>query len=533
MKKDDSCHESCHWLNDEINSKEVMLHELQVHQIELEMQNRQLREAQLELEETRDSYADLYDFAPVGYLTLDDAGMVQNINLTGAAMLESERLNILGKPFINFLTPHGIQEFMTYLRQTFEKPGKSETEILIRIKQGKTRLVGLVGMAGGEKNRKCRIVMNDITMQRKGAVELQISRSAQSALLNAIPSLVFYQDINLRFKNVSHAFADFVGLAPEEVVGKTVYELFPDEVAEDLHRVSTSVLQTGMALYGFESSIPDANGNLVYLSTVLAPYRDAQNKVIGLVGASIDVSTFKNIQNSNSKLLGQNRLLTHNLFVAHEQERRYLARELHDELGQWFTAIQTEAHIIANIEKHDPVIHQSALAISNSASAAHEVIRGMVRHLRPSLLDELGLADSLLELQQQWGSNYPDLVCEFKLGDGIEKLGEELNVTIYRLIQESFNNIARHAQAHKIIVSVHKEPQVGASILLKIEDDGTGFDTTLQRDGIGLLGMRERVIAAGGLFYIKSAPGAGTTIEARLPLVNYSAVSNKRRVNDS
>ena len=111
--------ETNHYLDDEIQRKNELLHELQVQQIELEMQNSQLREAQQQLEETRDRYADLYDFAPVGYLTLDGAGVVRDINLTGAGMLGKERLNIVGQSFTNHLATSNIQIFLSYLRQIF------------------------------------------------------------------------------------------------------------------------------------------------------------------------------------------------------------------------------------------------------------------------------------------------------------------------------------------------------------------------------------------------------------------------------
>lgn len=511
-------------LDDELQRKAVLLHELQVQHIELEMQNRQLREAQQELEEARDRYADLYDFAPVGYLTLDESGIVLEINLTGAGMLGKERLNIVDKPFVNSLTPATTQPFLAHLRQTYSVPGNSIIEVKIKVKEGKSRIVSLesIAIAAGAK-RTCRTVMHDITDQRRMGVALQVIRSAQDALLNAIPALVFYLDINLRYLNVSQTFADFVGRSPEQIAEKTVYDLFPQDVAEDFQQICSSVLQTGMTLYGFENAVPDASGNIVYLSTVLTPYRDFKGAAIGLVGVSIDISTIKSAANINSELLIQNRKLTRNLFVVQEQERRHLARELHDELGQWFTAIQAEAQAICNIAKHTPEIHDSALAISKSASAVHEVIRGMLHHLRPSLLDELGLADSLRELQRQWQHSHPDVVCEFNVDTSIAGLGEELNITIYRLVQEALNNISSHAHAHRvaIILKMEARRKDSAKLLsLKVDDDGAGFDTRQVNAGIGLLGMRERVIAAGGDFFIDSTPGLGTKILARIPLIN-------------
>jgi len=238
---------------------------------------------------------------------------------------------------------------------------------------------------------------------------------------------------------------------------------------------------------------------------------------------SIDISTIKSAANMNSELLLQNRELTRNMFLIQEEERRHLARELHDELGQWFAAIQAEAQIISNIAEHAPEIHDSALAISKSAKAVHEVIRGMLRQLRPVLLDELGLADSLRELLRQWQHSHPDIICEFKLDPTLVSLGEELNITIYRLLQEKLSNISYHALAHRVEVSLQLEPgkEGGADmLLLSVTDDGTGFDPKQVSAGIGLLGMRERAIAAGGDFFIDSTPGLGTKILARLPLIN-------------
>jgi glucose-6-phosphate-specific signal transduction histidine kinase len=277
-----------------------------------------------------------------------------------------------------------------------------------------------------------------------------------------------------------------------------------------------------MALYGFEHSMPDANGHISYMSTVISPFRDIKSNIIGLVGVSIDISHIKSALVRNSELLAQNRELTRSLFTVQEEERKHLARELHDELGQWLTAIQAEAHVICNIaNSHAPKIYDSALAISNSAKEVHGVIRGMLRKLRPSMLDELGLADSLRELHFQWCSNHPDVVCEIKLNVPLDELGEEINVTIYRLVQESLSNIANHARALRVVVSFRRETDSASGtefLSLQVEDDGRGFDVKQTPSGIGLLGMRERVIATGGEFYIDSMPGSGTKITARMPL---------------
>lgn len=508
-------------LDDELQSKTELLHELHVHKIESEMQNQQFRESQQKLEEARDRYADLYDYAPVGYLTLDEKGVVLEINLTGATILCNERLNIVGQPFISLLSASSIQPFLTHLRQTFSLPGNSVAEIKIKSKDGKFHNISLESLAIAGEKRTCRTVMTDITEQRRLAVALQVNRSAQEALLGTIPALVFYLDNNHHFLNVSEAYADFLGRSPGDIRGKTIYDLFPRVVAEEIEHICNSVLQTGTSLYGFENNVPDKNGTLVCLSTLLAPYRDTKGKTIGLVGVSIDISTIKSVAISNSELLIQNRKLTRSLFAAHEEERRYLARELHDELGQWLTAIEAEAQAICNISRHTPKILESALAISKSTQSVYQVIRGMMRQLRPNLLDELGLADSLLEFHKQWCRRHPGIICELNHGVALDGLGEEINVTVYRLVQEALNNVAKHSHARRVAVSLKLESgEDGAAdyLLLKVDDDGSGFDIRQTCAGIGLLGMRERVIAVGGDFYIETAPGRGTNILAKLPL---------------
>ena len=150
----------------------------------------------------------------------------------------------------------------------------------------------------------------------------------------------------------------------------------------------------------------------------------------------------------------------------------------------------------------------------------HGVIRSMLRQLRPALLDILGLTDSLRDLQKQWRMYHPDTLCEFSLQGDLENLGEVIDITVYRIIQEALSNVRRHARATRVQVRLSREENArsGDALLLSIEDNGRGYDLGQRSEGLGILGMRERVIAAGGTFSSKSAPLLGTRIDVRLPL---------------
>lgn len=225
--------------------------------------------------------------------------------------------------------------------------------------------------------------------------------------------------------------------------------------------------------------------------------------------------------------LQENRRLTRRMFAVQEKERRHLSRELHDELGQWLTAIQAEAQTIntmACTKKENSHCQDSTQSIINSTTQVHQVLRRILRRLRPSMLDQLGLADSLREMVGQWRRHHPDIACDLVLDDALEGLDETLNITLYRAVQEALTNISSHADAGRVTISVRRAPD---TVLLSVEDNGRGMDMHLPRQGLGLLGMRERVIAAEGEFVLHSMPGQGLRIDIGLPLITRSEEENE------
>ena len=505
-----------------------LLHELQTHQIELEMQNRELREAQQRLEEARDRYADLYDFAPMGYLTLDETGRILEINLTGAAMLGNERANITGKPFSARLAVNDSQMFFLYLNRVFHSSGSSNIVTEVKIKRGggerDVRLESAPMTSTAGQSRTCRMVMTDISEQKRTAETLQQTLSAQEVLLNTIPAKVFFKDMDLRYTAVSQGCQDFFGRPAADILGKTNFDLIPREQAEEFQRMDIAVLLSGLPERNIEQMVTDSTGNRLFFSISLAPYFGPDGKTAGLVGISVDVTAAREAEQRSQGLLRQNRLLTQRLFRLQESERRHLARELHDELGQWLTAIQAEAEAICSSSgaEREPGIYANARAIGKSAAEVQSVIRRILRRLRPSLLDELGLTESLQELAIQWRQHHPKIVCDLELDGNLDNLPESLNITLYRIVQEALTNIANHAQASHVRVWLRREPGVASApehLLLTVQDDGKGMDPKLPLKGLGMLGMRERVIASGGEFMSHSAPGQGVCIEIRLPLV--------------
>lgn len=224
---------------------------------------------------------------------------------------------------------------------------------------------------------------------------------------------------------------------------------------------------------------------------------------------------------ASTALLQQNQALAQQLIGAQEEERRSIARELHDELGQYFSAIKVDAISIERaLDPGDSAAKESARAIAAAAGHMHEIARGMLGRLRPSGLDELGLVPCLQELAETWETRH-GIECVFLPTGELDTQGEAVNITVYRMVQECLNNVARHARAQRATVRMACEAGI---LKVSVQDDGIGSEQgALPAHGLGLLGMHERVAALGGALTIE-AGSSGTRVAALLPLAKACAL---------
>ena len=224
------------------------------------------------------------------------------------------------------------------------------------------------------------------------------------------------------------------------------------------------------------------------------------------------------VEKRTQKLLVENRLLINKSLKVQEEERKHIARELHDELGQSITAIQADAESIRDQSKHDERIHVSSNAILKVSAHIYEVVHSMIRLLRPSILDNLGLVEALKDEIDDWSRRNPDTSCTCAFSGDLSGLGEHTEITTYRIIQECLTNIAKHASADHVDI---KLDGTESELRIQVSDDGVGMDIQDEESGsvhgLGLIGMRERVQALNGVFSYQTSPGAGFKIDIRIP----------------
>ncbi|HMZ84494.1 MAG TPA: histidine kinase [Rhodocyclaceae bacterium] len=225
-----------------------------------------------------------------------------------------------------------------------------------------------------------------------------------------------------------------------------------------------------------------------------------------------------------SELLRHNRELAHQLISVQESERRALARELHDELGQCCNAIRVEAAFIQRCRPEDNAgIVAAAGRVAGTAESLYQTVRDMLRRLRPANLDELGLVAALQALCESWEGR-AGIACVFHSQGTFDRLDDATSVAIYRVAQEALNNVMRHAQAGKVRISLASED--AATVTLAVQDDGIGMQPGQTQHGLGLLGAAERAAALGGTLDISSRPGEGTRLVLVLPLASQAGLAD-------
>jgi signal transduction histidine kinase len=215
------------------------------------------------------------------------------------------------------------------------------------------------------------------------------------------------------------------------------------------------------------------------------------------------------------------RFLSQKLVQAQEVERKSISRELHDEIGQMLTGLKLEIRNLEELRTSPGTGFQEHLAEArNLAERTLRAVRNLAMGLRPSMLDDLGLAPAL-QWQVREFSRLNGIPATAEIDGDLDKLPEEVCTCVYRVVQESLTNCARHAQAKNVHVTLHGSR---SRIIMTVQDDGIGFDpSSAPSRGLGLIGMEERVRELRGKMAISSLPNRGTLLEISIPMMQEGA----------
>ena len=234
------------------------------------------------------------------------------------------------------------------------------------------------------------------------------------------------------------------------------------------------------------------------------------------------------IQAKLERTLDEQRRLAREFVDQQERERKRLAQELHDELGQFVNVIKIDAvsiraalsNVVARADETDML--DRARAIIANADLVHESVARLLRELRPVGLDELGLTAAIEHCANLWRARLEPIRLSLAIDEQIDGLDEVRTLALYRTVQEALTNCARHARATRIDVRVEWCEGDGVNptgAVVRIEDNGVGADLNVAPTGLGLIGMRERMTALGGALSVESLPQSGFRLVAHVPAV--------------
>jgi PAS domain S-box-containing protein/putative nucleotidyltransferase with HDIG domain len=277
-----------------------VLHELQVHQIELEMQNDELRQAQIAMEESRDRYAALYEFAPVGYLTLTRAGLISEINLTGATQLGLERNKLLHERFDHFIVPEDCDRWYLFFASLIGHTGGNGIELALKRSDGTVFYAHLdcarAGAAGALP--ELRITLTDISAMHlnqqllKAQDDLQEQLAFQTSLLESVPVPIFFKDCQGVYRGCNRAYEEAVSKSRAQIIGKSVFDMASPEIAEKYNAMDSELLEhPGKQMYEWVIQKPSGETREVMFHK--ASFLRTDGSIGGLIGAVVDITELK------------------------------------------------------------------------------------------------------------------------------------------------------------------------------------------------------------------------------------------------
>lgn len=360
--------------------------------------------------------------------------------------------------------------------------------------------------------------------RQQGEAALAESNALLRAVSDNTPDAIFVKDSSGRMVFANPAKLRLLGKQRDEVIGYRSIDLYPlRSDAEQVQLEDQSVLDAGVPKV-FETTIHFANGVHTMHSTK-APWLNANGQIMGLVGISTDITERKRMEDSLKAHETQlealvaarteevSELIGH-LETTREEEKHAIARELHDDLGSALTALNMHLSLLFQQMPPEPKFTERSLKIKALLSSITDVTRRIQNGLRPDKLDVFGIKIAIAEQAAEF-EKYTGVTCNASLPDDRLIYAPRVDIALFRMVQESLNNIAKHAQATHVDVILDDAED---EILLTIRDNGVGIPTA--QSGVithGLRGMRERAGYLGGSVRVSSSAGGGTTIAISIP----------------
>ena len=502
-----------------------------------------------QLNRYKDNYDKLVSSSPDAIWEADLSGCILDIRGSCKSIYGHDAEFMIGKNYADFMTEISARHYFENL--SILSHGEAVYNVLSNhVTRGYEHVVVSYNIIPKyDQNNNVTGILGatrDISTSIKALKTVKNNNELFSSILSRLPVIFFRLDNNGSFIEIRGNGLKRMGVEDMDWVDKPGYGLFIGMDAE-----IDSALD-GNTVFFENKGTCDGKPWWFYTSMFFDGWTGR-----GAVGFSVDITEQKYVEDQLVLLLNSNRKLSQQLVEVQEEERRTLARELHDELGQSITAVKSLATVIsASTGTQYTEIRSLSNSIIDLSGQLYEVVNNIMQRLRPDIIDNLDFAETLKNCILKSQLEVAGVTCHLNIEGDINNLNEVVRVTVYRIVQECLTNISKHAMASNVNITIHRKVDrtnlrhnrlydvthrnsdyvkdiSRDTIAISIADDGVGMeindnsysDQQLQRHG--LQGINERVTAMGGMLKIASEPGKGVCINAILVLGNSKRDSSR------
>jgi PAS domain S-box-containing protein len=498
---------------DHLRSLEVqkLFHEVQIYQLELEMQNDELGVIARQLEGEKSKFTSLFENAPVGYLVLNNRGIITDVNSTAVKLLGRSKAVLTGKSLPTFVFKEDISAYYRFFKKIVTNAGELSCQLRM-LKNNQDFFFALLNGSGVDVNKSeplFYITIIDVTEKIRVSMQLQESKKYLDLALNVTSTGIW--EVNVLHGNVKlddFSFSIF-GIEPKNFDGKYNSLLNLIDV-NDRERVDAA-LRSAMVRekeFNTEFRICNITDEPRYVAARGQIVQDEKSR--RLVGIISDITEKKELERKAAQLKESQRLmLVAAALQGEENERKRISEALHDSVGQMLYAIKLNFQQLKGI-LNTVVYEQTGQLLDQTIRD----VRNISFELAPSILTDFGLAATLEEMSKRLSGKNLEVSCIVK---GIDaKLDKDFALNIFRIVQELVGNSIKHGKPDKIWVDLHAKNSL---ILIEVKDNGEGFKLGYEQGpnkGTGLSSIRNRINLYQGKMDIGSVNQKGALIKISL-----------------
>jgi PAS domain S-box-containing protein len=466
-----------------------------------------------------------------GVLLLNEQGVISFCSPSVRHVLGYEVAEVEGKSGFEFVHPEDLSWALdSFQKEVIEKPVIKFISIRLLHKNGQWVWCSVRGhnLLSNPHVRSIAIYFHDDSLRKQASEALKESEQRFRSLIKDLQIAVFLFDKEEKIMLCNAALSSMVRIPEEEIVGKHIYDILADDVINERgeliprsHRPTYYSVQKKQAVKGVVAGIfLPCRKERRWIMVNADPVLDENNEVKHVICSVMDITERKMLeQKLLTDQINYQKQLTQASIDGQEKERREIGKELHDNIGQQLTTIKLFLDL-AKSTADESTMEMVNMAIKGVSDVINE-IRAMSRSLVPHSLKDLGFVDSVEELIDSI-TRAQGLKIDLESENFDEaSLRENQQLSLFRIVQEQLNNIIKHAKARHISIILKTTPQ---KVVLKIKDDGQGFDEKNVRKGLGFTNIRNRAEIFGGKAEISSKPGEGCLLRVFMPLLQTTGI---------